>query len=94
MLADMARKTNAQLQAELDALKTELATTRDERDNARARLDNATLVQWSARIPKALRDEVHAVRGELSAQAVTAQALTDWLNANRERPATPATDDN
>lgn len=86
----MARRTNAQLQAELDALKNELNATRDERDAAQAKLDSATLVQWSARIPKTLRDEVHALRGEQSAQDVTAAALQTWVDTARARTATAA----
>lgn len=81
MLGGMARKTNDQLKAELEALKAELETTRDQRDTAQAQLNEATLVQWSARIPKSLRDEVHALRGELSAQDVTMQSLRWWIQA-------------
>lgn len=81
MLTGMGRKTNAQLTAELQALKDALARSEEARKEAQAHLDSVVQVQWSARIPKTLRDAVHAARGERSAQDVTVEALTAWLDS-------------
>ena len=82
MLARVARKTNAELQAELENMRARLERAETARREAQAKADAATLVQWSARIPKSLRDRVHAARGELAAQDVTAAALELWLDRN------------